>query len=280
MASRTVLNRDSLASNDSVQSKALSAIERTASTAAKLAKRVLTLGSTPGDATLALDLVRQLQSAATQLSDLTPQLASIERKLVEDQGRQVMELESSLRTELAAKGWRVDGVWPTLYVERGPAVEIDDAARSVSVGGTRLAGLSAPSIVSALDPIVQGLIDKKFTAAQFVADLAAAYDGIEAKSPQVPIYELYRAVVTRMQGARFWRDARSEAFKGMTMDQFRARLSRMLEDGVTAPPDGRELRLLPPLDPKDGIFVYQPSERRFGFVGRVEFVRISRPQAA
>jgi hypothetical protein len=35
--------------------------------------------------------------------------------------------------------------------------------------------------------------------------------------------------------------------------------------------DGRELRLIPPIEPSDSIYLYQPSERRFGYVGRIEF---------
>jgi hypothetical protein len=58
----------------------------------------------------------------------------------------------------------------------------------------------------------------------------------------------------------------------MSMDQFRARLSRALEKTAITTPDGRELRLLPPIDPKHAVFLYQPAEGRFGFVGRIEFV--------
>jgi hypothetical protein len=58
----------------------------------------------------------------------------------------------------------------------------------------------------------------------------------------------------------------------MSMDQFRARLSRALEKAAITTPDGRELRLLPPIDPKHAVFLYQPAEERFGFVGRIEFV--------
>ena len=48
----------------------------------------------------------------------------------------------------------------------------------------------------------------------------------------------------------------------------------MLEAGVSTDKNGRELRLIPPLNPKDALFIYQPAERRFGFVGRIEFVRL------
>jgi hypothetical protein len=57
----------------------------------------------------------------------------------------------------------------------------------------------------------------------------------------------------------------------MTLEQFRARISRMLEANVLKTKTGRELRFYPPLDPKDALFLFNPLERRLGFVGRVEF---------
>ena len=105
--------------------------------------------------------------------------------------------------------------------------------------------------------------------------MVEAYDAASAaaKSPNIAILELYRELVIRTQSPRFWRDASSSSFSPLTIAQFRAQFSRMLEAGVSAAPDGRELRLLPPLDPKDAVFMYQPAERRFGFVGRVELSR-------
>jgi hypothetical protein len=58
----------------------------------------------------------------------------------------------------------------------------------------------------------------------------------------------------------------------MSIDQFRARLSRTLMKNATTVAGNRELRLLPPIDPKNALYLYQPAEGRFGFVGRIEFV--------
>jgi hypothetical protein len=85
---------------------------------------------------------------------------------------------------------------------------------------------------------------------------------------------VYRAFVVNAQDSRFWRDARSGSFAGIGLDQFRARLTRALEGENPAAPDDRFLRLLPPLDPKDALFLYQPAEKRFGYVGRIEFVSL------
>lgn len=89
---------------------------------------------------------------------------------------------------------------------------------------------------------------------------------------QVPLHRVYKQLVLDQQRPGFWDNARADAFVGMSLEQFRARISQMLADGITSGSCGRELRLLPPIDPKDAIFLYQPAEGRFGFVGRIEFV--------
>jgi hypothetical protein len=88
----------------------------------------------------------------------------------------------------------------------------------------------------------------------------------------VPILDVYREVVIQQQSPRFWRDADPQLFVAIGADQFRARLSKMMEIGVTETSDGRSLRLLPPLNPKDGLFMFLPTESRFAYVGRVEFI--------
>src|SRR5262249_49873075 len=119
---------------------------------------------------------------------------------------------------------------------------------------------------------VSQLIPKGFEPKKFLAEIALAYDqAAGGKGGEVPLLEVYRALVIRSQTGRFWRDARRSGFSEITSDQFRARLSAALDANITAAPDGRELRLLPPINPKDALFLYQPAENRFGFVGRIEF---------
>ena len=249
-----------------------SEIERIAATVTRVARRAATLSAASTEPDVVLVLTRQLQLQLAALSVVAPLLAEFETELVKEEGQQLMELESNLRSACRDRGWRVDGTWPLLFIECGPSVEVDKTGGSIKVAGTKIAGVSAIAIVSALAPIIDELFEKKFTSAQFANDLSIAYDELTTSTGQVPIFEVYRAFVTRAQNPRFWRDARASGFRGISLDQFRARLSRMLEEGAARAPDGRELRFLPPLDPKDGIFIYQPSERRFGFVGRLEFV--------
>ena len=112
---------------------------------------------------------------------------------------------------------------------------------------------------------------QRFDSTKFMGELASAYDETRPTTGQLPLFDVYRSMVIRIQSSRFWRDAIVHAFVGLSADQFRARLSFSCGRGTTSL-DGRTLRLLPPLNPKDGLFLYQPAEARFGFVGRIEFV--------
>jgi hypothetical protein len=181
-----------------------------------------------------------------------------------------LELESHLRDICCRHNWRLDGQWPEFIVERGVQVRIDEKKRSVAVGKENR--VAHRSIERALSGVVPELIPKSFNAESFMAKLVVVYDRVVAnKSNQVAMLDVYKEFVIQTQSARFWQDATSPTFTPFTIDQFRAQFSKMLECGVTSATDGRLLRLFPPLNPKEAVFLYQPSEKRFGFVGRMEF---------
>jgi hypothetical protein len=183
-----------------------------------------------------------------------------------------LELASDFERACGARGWRIDGHWPDLYVERAIAVRIHDKERTATVASHVLNHADVSGLVAILEPLVRDLIPKKFSPGTFLQTIADAYDEVRGSSSQVSILAVYRAFVVRQQKARFWRDARQELFVGLSIDQFRARLAATLEAGMVRIGDGRELRLIPPIEPSDSIYLFQPSERRFGYVGRIEFV--------
>ena len=216
--------------------------------------------------------VGELLDGVKSLQQFVPLLEVVQAESLVHTDRLILELEANLRKACEEQGWRLEGVWPSLYVERGIHILIDEKKRAALIGGQRLASLAISEIVRRLQPLVRDLLPKAFSSAAFLTSLAAAYDDAKTHPRQVPIFEIYRTVVIRAQSERFWRDAGSSAFSGISADQFRARFSRMLEEGPTAASDGRLLRLLPPLKAEDGLYIYQPAESRFGFIGRIEFV--------
>ncbi len=218
--------------------------------------------------------IENLVHGLAALSELAEPMHQLERETAAREEQVILELESRVKESFAQHGWRLDGVWPNLYVERAIPLNVD-AVKKVSVIGTRrLPSIAVNDLVQAIQPMIKELIPKDFSPAKFLAELAAAYDSVASRGQlQAQIFDVYQALVIRGQGGRFWRDARSSDFEGMTAEQFRARLSQILGEGGAKSPDGRSLRLLPPLNASDGLYLYQPAEARFGFVGRIEFVQ-------
>jgi hypothetical protein len=231
------------------------------------------------DAPATARMLSGLQQQLGALSSLRASCDSLEALWAASAQRHLLELEGSLKDACTQHGWRLDGEWPTFYVERGIAVVVDEKKRSATVGGLVLESASLMQIVTALIPRVRELVPPTFSVESFISTLAGAYDEVRREGTQVAIYDVYRQFVARSQKQRFWRDANTKDFVGIGIDQFRARFSQTLEERRTAAPDGRELRLLPPLSAKDGLFLYQPAEQRFGWVGRIEFVRQDRGTA-
>jgi hypothetical protein len=230
------------------------------------------------DSTASAKLLRELRRSIESLAPLREQLFMLEQAESERGDQQFLELEANLREGCTRRGWRLEGAWPTLYVERGIQVSIDEGKRTATVGGQQLSTAAIADVITVLESLVPGLVPRRFEARDFLSALVRAYDELRPARSQVSIFDIYRTFVMHAQASRFWRDARADAFVGVSADQFRARLSRTLE-GDIAVADGRVLRLLPPLDSKDGLFVYQPLEQRFGYVGRLEFVRPNQENA-
>ena len=76
----------------------------------------------------------------------------------------------------------------------------------------------------------QNLIPKNFSASAFLIKLGEAYDQYPSTTSQVPILDVYRSYVLSLQKPKFWQDLREGTFISLSIDQFRARLSRALEE--------------------------------------------------
>lgn len=118
---------------------------------------------------------------------------------------------------------------------------------------------------------VMSLIPRDFAPERFLEELFVAYQDAKRTAAQVPVQDVYRQLVLRAQRSDFWKNAQKERYVEITMEQFRARLCRALAGNVVRTKGGNELRLYPPLDAKEGLFMYSPVDRRLGFIGRLEF---------
>jgi hypothetical protein len=220
--------------------------------------------------------VRLLEAARAAASSLASDtIDALQRTIAElDEAvlRRLSELEADLRDMANSNGWRLEGMWPTFQIERGVEVKVETAKRIVRIAGSPVDATDVDAIVHAIQQAIHDLVPKTFSSQDMLEQLRSSHAALRPAGGQIPILELYGRFVMDSQSQRFWRDARADRFVAVSVDQFRARLSRMLEEGANVARDGTELRLLPPLDPKDALFVYLPVEGRFGFVGRIEFV--------
>lgn len=187
---------------------------------------------------------------------------------------EVLQLDNRIRMLCATEGWVVDGQWPVLYIERAIEVRFDDRKTQLTIAGDRLGALNIGAIRRGLAARIAVLVPPKFSASDFLKQVAAAYDALSTDRVRpVPILEIYRHLVLATQSPGFRRDARRDRFRELSADQFRARLTRSLDETRDALSSGRRVRLLPPIEPSDAIFLYQPVEQRFCWIGRIEFVQ-------
>jgi hypothetical protein len=230
----------------------------------------LKIGAAPAEiATRAKVLMREL-NGVTNLRDALDELVESAEKEAESE---FLRLEAQLRAACVARGWTFHGSWPHFFVERSIGVELDEKARSAIVAG-RQTSATVNTLLETLTPLVKQLLPKSFNPERFLHDLANAFDVVSKPGAQAPILEVYRQLVINSQSSRFWKDARGEGFIPLSIEQFRARFSGTL-GSANKLSDGRSLRLVPPLDARDGIFIWQPAENRFGYVGRIQFVQDS-----
>lgn len=237
---------------------------------AETSRKLAEARSPPEIASAANALLAALGDPAALAQDL--ERAAREAEAASRQG--LLSLETDLRAACTRNGWSFNGVWPTFFIEKAIEVAIDEPARSVRVAGKRL-DMAADVIVDTAAPLVRQLLPRAFAPDAFLQSIANAIDVVAAPDAGAPIWQVYRQLVIDAQTSRFWRDAKAESFVPMSLEQFRARLSKSLE-AESGLQDGRLLRLSPPLNPSDGIFLWQAAERRFGYVGRLQLVRESR----
>ena len=220
--------------------------------------------------------LKVLQGAAEATVDF-PDLEATRQELLaawtSAADRELNQLEAELKDECAARGWQVEGQWPKLIVERGIDVIIDIKKHKIEVGSARLKDLSAMGVMTALEMLVPHLRPKNFSPDRFLEELAVAHDTCaNDPSDQVEI----------LRSTEHWSSARSQKSFGETR---RAPISSHLRSISSEPgsrrslklvlcgPKRKELRIFPPLQPRDAIFVYQAAQQRFGYIGRIAFLK-------
>jgi hypothetical protein len=208
-----------------------------------------------------------LEKEAPAVLDLA---AEIEARCLETVDR----FEADLREALMGEGLSLSGHWPRYYVEHIIQVVVDEVHYAVVVGGVRLQTLAADAVVASLRAQLKILKPLPAKLPDFLCDLYEAYVKLAStQTPTVSVWALYREMVIGRQPRKFWRDASSANFSQFTEPDFRAHLTELLKADLTVI-SSHQLRLLPPISKDESLFIYQPAEKRFAHVGRIEFISV------
>ncbi|MGH8736736.1 MAG: hypothetical protein ACREVC_05180 [Burkholderiales bacterium] len=221
--------------------------------------------------TRVLELLQRAKNALANCTKLENQCQDALARYADLSDREWSELDARIKEICSKHQWRIDGSWPSYMIAYGVQIEFDAKAKTVSISGSKYSGNDLPALEAVLDGEIKNLIPINFAPQEFLEALAAAYQDAKSGSPQAPVLEIYKSLVVRSQRPGFWRNAKNDRFVGLSLEQFRARISKTLEANVLKTKSGRELRFYPPLDPKDALFLFNPLEHRLGFVGRIEF---------
>lgn len=210
-----------------------------------------------------------LQSEGISLS---PDVA---QQLEEDCRDAMLRLDSDLREAITAAGHSVTGQWPNYYVQELVPVVIDEKTAAITIGKDRISTLKPDAVVASLNSQLRQLAVTKEALTSFLRDLFEGYKKLTlGKQASVSIWDLYREIVVAKQPRSLWRNASSKNYRQFTEAEFRAHLTALLKANATTI-DSHQLRLLPPISKNESVFIYQPAEKRFAHVGRVEFIPVA-----
>jgi hypothetical protein len=224
-------------------------------------------------------VIRWLESAKQVVGEI-PDFEKVRVRLLQAWSERlsgaILELEADLKEYCMTRRWRVDGQWPEFVIEYGISIKINEKERSTNVGDVKTAA-NIGAISRVLEPAVASLVPKSFNCGEFLDGVLHAYEATSQKKGQLLLLDVYRSMVIQSQSSKFWRNAKATLFTPLTIDQFRARLSRALLEGSSVV-KGQTLKFFPPLDTKDALFMYLPAEERFAYVGRIEFLSSGRSE--
>lgn len=213
-----------------------------------------------------------IQSYSGILHDEIPDSHEIVKAINKLSDEIALKFEADLREAVLAEGWAWSGQWPKYYVEYVIQVIIDDKKNTVTVGTDSLNSTDIKKVIVTLKSQLPKLKPDKETLAEFLTDLYNAFLKLSpVQKGSVPVWDIYKEIVISRQPKKLWRDANSTNFHSFREIEFRAYLTSLLKENMTAVSD-HTIRLLPPISKADSMYIYQPVENRFCHVGRVDFV--------
>jgi len=226
----------------------------------------------PNDPFAVLNWFTRLQTDTLPMDLLEKRNQLIERLNHDIEGL-FLAFDASFREECRRHSWKLDGQWPSYYVELFLKIEVFDRARSIKIGEQQLSTAYLPDVIAAVEQQLTSVAVDRIDVDEFISELSAAYDQIASAGHRQPsIWQVYKQFLIVHQRPAFWKNGRLSAFRAYDEQKFRAAFTKMLQRDRVVTPDDRELRIFPPIRAEDGMFLYHPVEGRHAFVGRIELV--------
>lgn len=167
--------------------------------------------------------------------------------------------DGEFRSACAASDLTLEGQYP-LYLVYPIRVQIDARRMGVLINRKLHRGLRISRVIEAIRSERARLLGRAFNARYFLADLAAAYDGLIAlesarNQVQVSGHEVgLRHIYLRLVPMRQWRSEYPERF-------FVFDLHRLFQSGEDHSPDGRRLHLAPARAAHNNLAILDSSGR-------------------
>jgi hypothetical protein len=219
-------------------------------------------------------LLKWLRSIKAETAQIGEQSIGEIRQALEDEVRnRVMTFDTDLREALSKQGMRIHGQWPHYYVALVLKLEVDEKTLSVRIADENISTLHVRHLIEIIAHKLKTLESVKFQPQEFLDLLVQAHDRLTlgTTTNSVSVWPLFKEVLCSLQSSSFWKAGRARLFRPFDEQQYRGAITDLMISNTLRSRDGREMRLLPPIKAEDGIYVYQPAEDRFGYVGRIEF---------
>lgn len=218
-----------------------------------------------------LTWVRSIKADTLQIEGQS--IAEIREALEEQVRNRVMTFDTDLREALSKQGRRIHGQWPHYYIALVLKLDVDENTLSVRIADESISTLHVPHLIEIIAHQLKTLESAKLQPQDFLDLLVQAYDRLTfaTTTNSVSVWPLFKEVLCSIQSSSFWKAGRARLFRPFDEQQYRGAITDLMISNTLRSRDGREMKLLPPIKAEDGIYVYQPAEDRFGYVGRIEF---------
>jgi hypothetical protein len=185
------------------------------------------------------------------------------------------KFDTDFRNAVSSQGLLVSGQWPRYFINHILPVAVDETKQRVHIGEDPPTTPSIEKLIRSIESQLKILKPDPKKLADFLKEVYIACKELTSPANRtVAVWDLYKQIVINRQSSKFWRNASSNNFRPFRELDFKAYITELLKVNLTSISE-QQLRLHPPIQKGDSMYIYQPAENRFSHVGRVEFMPIA-----